>query len=138
MAYLSTALVLLGLFSFLLFTPTTISAQTVPGTGKPVADDDPDIVDPTQVSFVRGDLDGNLQLDLGDVLSSLNALFQDSTIQCEDANDCNDDGLLDISDPITLLAYLFGGGESLPAPGSSGCGTDETRDTLSCEKSVCP
>jgi hypothetical protein len=42
----------------------------------------------------------------------------------------NDDGTLNISDPITLLLHLFVGGGPLPAPAD--CGPDPTSDSLGC------
>ena len=56
---------------------------------------------------------------------------------CLDTADCNDDGALDISDPVALLAYLFGS-LTLPAPGEN-CGADPTTDTLGCDSyGPCP
>jgi hypothetical protein len=53
----------------------------------------------------------------------------ESTIACLDAADCNDDGTVDISDPIYLLGYLFLGGVAPPAP-HPGWGVDPTADAL--------
>ena len=52
--------------------------------------------------------------------------------------DANDDGALDISDPVTALGYLFLGGAPPPAQ-SSDCGHDPTEDDLSCTQyAACP
>lgn len=48
-----------------------------------------------------------------------------------DAGDANDDGTVDLSDPLGLLEYLFEGGEPLPEPGPA-CGVETTPDGLEC------
>jgi hypothetical protein len=48
-----------------------------------------------------------------------------------DAADCNDDGGVDITDAISLVNYLFVGGEGPAAP-TTECGADLTPDTLEC------
>jgi hypothetical protein len=48
---------------------------------------------------------------------------------CRDAADANDDGKIDISDPIRILRHLFQGGEP-PAPPFPGPGPDPTADDL--------
>ena len=52
---------------------------------------------------------------------------------CEDAIDSNDDGQLTIDDPIHILAVLFLGGTSIPAPAGPRCGVDPTEDSLGCD-----
>ncbi len=49
---------------------------------------------------------------------------------CADAGDVNDDGAVDVSDPVALLNFLFQGQMVLPAPGSDDCGDDPTEDEL--------
>jgi hypothetical protein len=51
---------------------------------------------------------------------------------CPDSTDVNDDGKVDISDPIYLMSYLFLGGRppDLPFPLA---GMDPTADPLDCE-----
>jgi hypothetical protein len=44
----------------------------------------------------------------------------------------NDDGQLNIADPVRLLGRLFGGGEILPAPTELTRGPDLTADPLEC------
>ena len=52
--------------------------------------------------------------------------------------DINDDGSVDIADPISLLGHLFGGAGDLPAPFPN-CGSDTTDDQLgSCTYEHCP
>ena len=56
-------------------------------------------------------------------------------ILCNDAADSNDDGQIDISDPVHTLGALFLGTAEIPAP--TVCGLDPTDDTLTCEVSNC-
>ena len=53
------------------------------------------------------------------------------TLGCLDAADANDDGALNIADPIRLLGYLFAHGAVLPAPFDT-LGFDPTGDALEC------
>ena len=46
--------------------------------------------------------------------------------------DVNTDGILDLADPISNLAYQFMGDEGPAAPGLT-CGVDPTEDALGCE-----
>ncbi len=50
---------------------------------------------------------------------------------CQDAADVNDDGTIDIADPIYLLMFLFKGGTPPPEPFPE-AGLDPTEDQLSC------
>lgn len=68
-------------------------------------------------TFVRGNANNDALIDLGDIIYSLNFLFQaGSAPSCGDIMDSNDDNVLDISDPVYTLAYLFGGGPQPFAP----------------------
>ncbi|MGE3165182.1 MAG: IPT/TIG domain-containing protein [Planctomycetota bacterium] len=86
-----------------------------------------------QVSFVRGDSDGNGLAGLGDAVTLLNYLFVTGTPEpsCLDALDVNDDGLLGVDDALHLLQYLFTNGPapSTPYPDS---GLDPTPSTPGC------
>ena len=55
------------------------------------------------------------------------------TAPCADATDANDDGMVDISDAVSILTALFPGGPplGLPAPFAA-CGLDPTVDPLDC------
>jgi hypothetical protein len=53
-------------------------------------------------------------------------------LSCQDAADTNDDGLLNIADPIHLLVFLFGGETAPPAPFPD-CDTDPSDDLLECQ-----
>jgi len=52
---------------------------------------------------------------------------------CFDASDANDDGQINIADPIAMLNAIVLGGSSPPDPGPSACGPDLTPDSLNCE-----
>ena len=51
---------------------------------------------------------------------------------CLDAMDTNDDGGVDISDPVLVLLYLFNGNDTIPHPGARIAGFDPTDDGLFC------
>ena len=88
---------------------------------------------PPEVSFVRGDTNGNGGLSIADPITALNGLFAGNVPLgfCLDAYDFDDDGVLNIADPIGLLQYLFAGGPP-PMPPFPAAGTDPTPDALNC------
>ncbi|MCA8960338.1 MAG: hypothetical protein KDC38_07485 [Planctomycetes bacterium] len=83
--------------------------------------------------FRRGDAnaDGHV-VGVVDSDNILRALFAFGTVQCQDAMDSNDDGALNIADPIHMLSGFFSGGAPIPSPGIDTCGTDPTPDSLGC------
>ncbi len=90
--------------------------------------------------FVRGDVDGDDRVGLGDVILSLCYLFGGGAVICVDACDIDDDGQVLVSDPVILLSYLFLGATP-PSPPWTTCGPDPTPyDKLSCDESTraCP
>jgi hypothetical protein len=82
--------------------------------------------------FRRGDGNADKTVDLSDVVFDLDYLFQGGTAPgCLDAADANDDGKVDISDPLRILFSLYGQSEPLPTPGPTQCGLDgDTDDVL--------
>jgi hypothetical protein len=84
----------------------------------------------TEPQFRRGDVDTNGQMDISDALSLLSYLFSTGEASCQKAADTNDDGLLNLTDAIRVVLYLFEG-KTVPAPFLL-CGSDPTRDNLSC------
>ena len=89
------------------------------------------VVDSTE-TFLRGDVNLNGFVDIGDPISTLTWLFQDGTQpSCLDSADFNDNGSVDLTDVIQTLSFLFsgGGGPLYPYPTA---GTDPTADTLEC------
>jgi len=80
--------------------------------------------------FLRGDTTGDGRIDIADPIRALDdALFSSSA--CTDADDANDDGLLDLSDAVYLFYYLFLGGPP-PADPFPAVGRDPTADGLYC------
>jgi hypothetical protein len=89
-------------------------------------------VQPDIVVFIRGDSNGDDEVEMSDAVTTLNFLFLGSERpHCYDAADANDDGALNIADPVFTLQYLFLGGAELPAPFPD-AGEDPTDDGMSC------
>ncbi len=89
---------------------------------------------PAGAIFVRGDSNGDGELDISDVIHMLFAQFT-GTVQgdCDDARDVDDSGSLDVTDPMALLEFLFRGGNPPLAP-FPGPGGDPSDDPLGCER----
>lgn len=87
---------------------------------------------PPAPRFVRGDVDGDSLLTIGDPIRILSALFVDPDgIECRDAADANDSGAVNVSDAVTLLDFMFLGASPPAAPWPE-CGEDTTDDDLAC------
>jgi hypothetical protein len=93
------------------------------------------LIFPSGPSFSRGDVDRNNAVNLSDAVACAKYLFQSGPAPtCQDAADINDDGILDVSDPVYLLFHLFLQGPPPPPP-FPGAGSDPTfRDNLGCEE----
>ena len=79
--------------------------------------------------FVRGDSDGNGQLQLTDAIRILGVLFLgQGSIDCLDAADSDDNGSIQLTDAIRILGVLFLGQGTIPPPNA--CGADATQDGL--------
>ncbi len=86
----------------------------------------------TETTFIRGDANGDGEVDFTDVMTSLDYLFRRGpTPACMDAADANDDGGLNLTDPVVTILFLFAGGAPLPPPTGSP-GADPTPDDLGC------
>lgn len=75
-----------------------------------------------QGPFIRGDVNEDAKVDLGDAITLLGHLFLfQETIACKDRGDVNDDGTLNLADPVYILQYLYNQGPAplspFPAPG---------------------
>ena len=86
--------------------------------------------------FRRGDCFGNGIFELKDPVLMLNHIFSNIPVDCEDACDINDDGLLNMVDPIHGLMWLMGmgpppAGYMLPGADLPVCAEDMTGDNLS-------
>ncbi|MGE3164396.1 MAG: proprotein convertase P-domain-containing protein [Planctomycetota bacterium] len=94
----------------------------------------------TSRSFIRGDCNQDGAVDLGDVIALLTTLFPSTagySPSCDEACDGNDDGNLNVADPISMLIWLFGA-PSIPLPYPQTCGPDITPSFLECSASICP
>lgn len=82
--------------------------------------------------FIRGDANGDGNVDLSDPIYTLSYLFSGGKApKCFDAADSNDDGVIDLSDPIYTLSHLFRGDPAPPAPYPDQ-GIDQTPDAFNC------
>ena len=87
---------------------------------------------PFNPDFVRGDCNQDNNIDIGDSVFLLDALFSMGTDPaCQDSCDANDDGGVNIADAVFLLEHLFNFGAPPPSP-HPGCGPDPTADPLGC------
>ncbi|MEM7260525.1 MAG: hypothetical protein AAF488_00945 [Planctomycetota bacterium] len=84
----------------------------------------------TGAQFVRGECNGDGNLDIGDGIYTLGNLFsQGAEGPCHAACDANGDGGIDIGDAIYLFGYLLLGGTPPPAPFPD-CGEDATSEAI--------
>ncbi len=93
----------------------------------------------SEPQIARGDANANGVINpIGDSITALNYLFvPGNVVDCIDALDCNDDGDVNLGDPILLLLWGFANGQPLPPPFPD-CGDDPTIDSLTCAASGCP
>ncbi|MBN1417171.1 MAG: hypothetical protein JXP34_00245 [Planctomycetes bacterium] len=83
--------------------------------------------------FVRGDGNGDGEINIGDPIHGLSYIFASGPGDCRDAIDANDDGAIDIADPIMLLGYIFSSEAEPPLPFPEP-GVDPTPDELDCDR----
>ena len=86
---------------------------------------------PDATPFRRGDSNGDNHMNLADALATLNFVFLNGNLGCLDAADVNDDGELDVSDPLLLLFALYEPGLH-QIPGGTDCARDPGEE-LGCE-----
>ena len=87
--------------------------------------------------FLRGDADGDLYLDLSDVINNL-VFMTGACPECPDptcykALDVNDNGIIDLADGVQLVNYLYTFGPPPAAPFPEP-GPDPTPDDLTCDR----
>ena len=93
---------------------------------------------PTLTQFRRGDCNASDSINVSDVIFLLTSFFVAGNPVCLDACDTNDDGVLDLSDGISLAFHLFAMGAPPPPP-YPGCGIDGFTDTIGCnDYTPCP
>ncbi len=81
--------------------------------------------------YTRGDASADHSLNLDDVFSILDAIIAGTPLDCPDAADVDDNGLVQLGDVIVLLGYLFQDGTPPAAPFPA-TGSDTTADFLPC------
>ncbi|MCZ6793932.1 MAG: hypothetical protein O7J95_10010 [Planctomycetota bacterium] len=98
------------------------------------------LIFPFSPTFIRGDFNGDTKVNITDAVGTAEYLFQGGVApDCDDAADSNDDGILDVSDPIFLLFALFIPGSPSPPPPFPEPGDDPTfRDNLGCRGTPVP
>jgi len=85
---------------------------------------------PPEAEFVRGNTNGDSDVDLSDGVWILRFLFQGGPqALCYDSMDSNDDGNVDLSDAPYIFNFLFLGGPEIPPPYPL-AGMDPTPDEL--------
>lgn len=87
------------------------------------------VAGPSLQSFIRGETNGDLSVDIGDAVTILLFLFEGRpSVPCLDALDVDDTGQIDVSDAVILLQYLFLAGAPpsapFPQPGPDPTGDD--------------
>ena len=87
--------------------------------------------EPPLESFRRGDADRNRTVAINDAVAILNALFGEAGgLACEDAGDVDDDGIVNLTDAVRILRWLFLDDAMPVAPGPFDCGPDPTADAF--------
>jgi len=85
------------------------------------------------VTFIRGDINNNRIVDIGDAIFLQSFLFSNGTKpSCYDAADANDNGILEIGDSIYILQFLFDVNVTYIPPPYPNKGKDPTIDSLDC------
>ena len=89
-------------------------------------------------SFIRGDVDANQDLALGDPIQLISYMFTSGQEpSCLATADFDANGVLQLNDIVNLLGFLFNDG---PAPASPfpGCGPDNLINGVDCSAYPCP
>ncbi|HIA28233.1 MAG TPA: hypothetical protein EYN79_09020 [Planctomycetes bacterium] len=91
----------------------------------------------TNGEFRRGDCFTDGRVDLADATFAFSYLVNSQPpIICEDSCDADDNGIINLSDPMAILSYLYLDGP-LPAPVGE-CAGDPTADSLGCDVGCSP
>jgi hypothetical protein len=87
----------------------------------------------TLKEFIRGDSNRDGTVNVADPIFTINYLFLNGALRCEQSSDANDDEKVNVADPIYTVRFLFQGLASPPFP-YPGEGFDVlTRGALTCE-----
>lgn len=83
----------------------------------PVELNDGQICVPVAALFIRGDVNNDGIVDVGDPIYLLNYLFLNgASPPCPDSADADNDGLINITDAVYMVFYVFGIGVAPPFP----------------------
>ena len=83
--------------------------------------------------FIRGDINWDETIDVSDGIAILHNLFRSRRpFACADAADVNDDGAVDLTDPIAVFRFGLLGTFTPPDPRAT-IGPDPTDDTIGCD-----
>ena len=83
--------------------------------------------------FIRGDFNMDGQVDISDPVALLRHLYLGNPGTCLDAGDVNDNEVLDITDAIRILAFLFQQGQAPAAPFPDAGIDPDDGEALGCE-----
>jgi len=111
--------------------PCTVNELFIVSLGEDTGGDDKD--------FSRADVNGDDRLNISDgAVMAQNIFFgRLKSFDCDDMLDANDDGTLDMADPVAFLMWAFVGTANLGSPFGDQCGQDPTNDALGCVESNC-
>lgn len=120
-----------------IFNTVVIENQSV----APTALNSTSVAVPTDILFLRGDIDDNGMVALADAIFIINYLFVGGPAPlCFDAADVDDNGQVQLLDTFFLIYFLFIGGDPPPPP-FPGCGFEsQDDDDLICTEPLlsCP
>ncbi len=89
-------------------------------------------------TFIRGDVDCNGRMNLGDCVAIIDTLFRGKrSFCCEGAADVDADRSVNISDLVYSLSFLFSGGPPPAAPFPACAPADGSESDLPCRSSFC-
>lgn len=92
---------------------------------------------PAAIHFKRGDSNGDGAITVSDAVFALRFMFSGSrTPSCADALDVDDNGVVELTDVVLSLSYMFapfGGNARCLAGQFTSCEPDHTWDVLTCE-----
>jgi hypothetical protein len=88
--------------------------------------------------YVRGDSNIDGLIDLSDALKVLFHLFAGAALRCEDAADADNNELLEVTDAVRILSFLFQRGAPPPAPYPLPGRESDAEGPLGCEEALDP
>ena len=83
------------------------------------------------LDFLRGDTNNDGKISLSDPIHLMQFIVRGRPVACLDAGDFDDSGLLDVTDAVLMLTFLFLDG-AVPPPPFPTPGPDPTEDEVCC------